>query len=93
MFPARGLVKDLGRSPSPSNGTAQTYVPLKLESSTRTSGLLNRSVELREIMHLTCLFIHDLCYLIYDCMLNEIDILYGMLCLTCWASAHDICLC
>ena len=65
--------------PSPSNGSVQTYVLLKLESSTQISGLLDRSVELSEIKHMTCSYIHNSCYLLYGYMLDEIDIFFGML--------------
>ena len=62
MFPGQGTGEGSRSLPLlPPWQRAKTKVPFKRESSTRTSGLLDQRVELREIMHMTCSYIHDSC--------------------------------
>ena len=52
---------------------AKLKYPLLPESSTGSIGLLDQNVNRREIIHLSCSYIHHTCWLLCDC------ILFGML--------------
>ena len=80
-FPCQRTGEALGSSPFSlrwQRAISKVKVPSN-PSLVKKSGVLDRRVELRGFMHMTCSYIHDSCYLLYDiCLMELIDKWYAM---------------